>query len=91
MAECPKRFGLREPFHMTDFMSGTRLSPLKRDQILFTLSNIVKSSTARPFAAGMDMKAYKKVNEEFALEGCHTPRPLATLPDRFKSGGRKIF
>jgi hypothetical protein len=66
-----KRFGLSEPFHMTDFMSGTRLSPLRRDQILSALANIVKSSTARPFAAGMDMKAYKKVNEEFALEECH--------------------
>jgi hypothetical protein len=57
-----KRFGLSEPFHMTDFMSGTRLSPLRRDQILSALANIIKSSTARPFAAGMDMKAYKKVN-----------------------------
>lgn len=64
------KFTLDDPFHMTDFMRR-RLSPLKRDQILGLLASVVNTHTVRPFACALDVAAYKRVNEELALEECH--------------------
>jgi hypothetical protein len=79
------KFGLSDPFHMTDFMGQRRqYSELKRDQILLTLAKVTNHHTIRPFVSAVDMNAWKLVNEEFALEECHgapyaiTARSLAT-------------
>ena len=66
------RFELEDAFHMTDFMAQRRkYSTLKLDHILFTLASITKKHTAHFFVSAVDMEAYKRVNEEFALEECH--------------------
>ena len=64
------RFDLGDVFHMTDFMS-CRYTPLKRDHILGSLAAVVKAHTIRPFACAIDIAAYKRVNEDMALEECH--------------------
>jgi hypothetical protein len=63
------RFSLGDAFHMTDFMSQRR-SAIKQDQILSTLASIIKNNGLHPFVAAIDIAAYKRVNEEFALEEC---------------------
>jgi hypothetical protein len=65
--DCLLRLGLDAAFHMTDFMSRP-LKSLKRDWILGTLVNLIKAHTHQRFVAAVDMAAYKKVNEKYALE-----------------------
>ncbi len=86
------RFDLGPEFHMTDFMANRRrYSTLKVDQILFTLAEITKRSTAHLFVAAVDIAAYKRVNEEFTLEECHgapyaiTTRTLARSLNLWRS------
>jgi hypothetical protein len=63
------RFDCGTEFHMTDFMADRRkYSTLKFDQILFTLASITKRNTAHLFVGAVDMAAYKRVNDEFALQ-----------------------
>ena len=64
------RFSLADPFHMTDFMRE-KYSSFKRDQILSTLAKITNVHTLHPFVYGVDVAAWKRVNDEFALEECH--------------------
>jgi hypothetical protein len=64
------RFKLGNEFHMTDFMSQ-RYSSLKRDQILSALASVIRANTLRPFVCAIDIAAYKRVNDELALEECH--------------------
>jgi hypothetical protein len=64
------KFNLGDAFHMTEFM-GRRYSPLKRDQILSALRRVIAAYTIRPFVGGIDMAAYRRVNEEFTLEECY--------------------
>jgi len=90
--EALARFDLGTEFHMTDFMADRRKSStLKADQILFTLASITKKSTAHLFVAAVDIAAYKRINDEFALEECHgapyaiTTRALARSLNLWKS------
>ena len=61
------RFGLGDAFHMTDFMAQPRTS-LKRDWVLGTLVSLINSHTCERFVGAVDMAAYKRVNEKYALE-----------------------
>jgi hypothetical protein len=66
------RFKLGTEFHMTDFMrQRRRYTALKFDQILGTLAAVIKAHTLRPFVCAIDIAAYKRVNDELALEECH--------------------
>jgi hypothetical protein len=65
------RFGLGAIFHMTDFMHDRSYSTLKRDQVLSSLAGVTNRYAIRPFVEAIDMRAYKTVNDEFALEECH--------------------
>ena len=67
--EALSRFSLGTEFHMTDFMQQ-HYKNLKRDHILSTLASIIKTNDLHPFVAAIDIAAYKRVNEEFALEEC---------------------
>ena len=64
------KFELGDEFHMTDFMRA-RYTALKRDQILSELALITKHHTLHPFMCCLDIAAYGRVNEEFALEESH--------------------
>lgn len=64
------RFQLGDVFHMTDFMREPR-SKLRQDQILSTLALVTKRNTIHPFVCALDLAAYKRVNDEFALQECH--------------------
>jgi hypothetical protein len=76
--ETLAKYSLDYPFHMTDFMYNKRYSALRRDQILCDLAAIVKAYTSHPFVSALDVKAYKRINDEFALEECHgAPYALA--------------
>jgi hypothetical protein len=86
------RFKLGTEFHMTDFMrQHHRYTALKVDQILGTLAAVAKVNTLRPFACAIDISAYKRVNDELALEECHgapyalTARSLARELNLWKS------
>ena len=61
------KYGLGEAFHMTDF-SHQRRSALKKEQILSSLRNIIRSHTVAAFAGGVAMDDYRKVNEVYVLE-----------------------
>lgn len=68
---------LINPFHMTDFMNQ-KMTALKRDHILTDLALAVRKHTAVGFALGVDILAYKQVNELYALEESHgAPYALA--------------
>jgi len=68
--EVLAKFGLDLPFHMTTFMH-TKYSSFKRDQILYELASVTKKNTLFPFVYAIDVVAWKRVNNEFALEECH--------------------
>jgi hypothetical protein len=75
--EVLKKLGLSAPFHMTDFMTE-RLTEFRRDQALSKLRSVIQRYTLRPFVSAVDMAAYKRVQEEFALEESHgAPYALA--------------
>lgn len=72
------KFGLDAPFHMTDFMKA-KYSSFKRDQTLSELAHITKKNTLFPFVYAIDVAAWKRVNDELALEECHgAPFAFAT-------------
>jgi hypothetical protein len=72
------QFNLGDAFHMTEFM-GRRYSSLRRDQILSALRRIISSHTLCLFAGGVDIAAYRRVNDEFTLEESHgAPYALVT-------------
>ena len=93
--ETLKRFNLGDECHMTDFMNQ-RFTPLKRDQILSTLAAVTNAHTLRPFVCAIDVTAWKRVNDEFALEECHgapfaiTARSLARELNIWKSANIKV-
>jgi hypothetical protein len=62
-----KNHGLGEVFHMADFMRQDR-RPSDRGRILGDLRFIIQKHTACCFSCGVDMAAYRKVNDEYALE-----------------------
>jgi hypothetical protein len=62
-----KRFGLEDPFHMTEFMREHR-TELKEDWILGTLSKLINDHTEMRFGSAIEMSAYKRINEKYALE-----------------------
>src|SRR5271154_1782570 len=64
------KLGLGAEFHMTDFMAK-KYPEFKREQILSTLRGVIQKYTLRPFISAVDMAAYKRVQEELALEECH--------------------
>jgi hypothetical protein len=64
------RFKLGDVFHMTDFMHDS-YSNLRRDQILSALALVAKRNTIHPFVCALDLAAYKRVNDEYALQECH--------------------
>jgi hypothetical protein len=66
------RFELGPEFHMAEFMSRRKgYSALRFDQILGSLAAIIKAHTLLPFMCAIDIGAYRRVNDEFALEECH--------------------
>jgi hypothetical protein len=64
-----KRNGLPEPFHMTDFMSQDR-STKERSRILRDLAEVINSHIRARFVGGVDVAAYRRVNEKYALQEC---------------------
>ncbi len=64
-----KRDGLTEPFHMTDFMAEGR-PPKERDLILRRLSHVIASNTRACFTGVIEVAAYRRVNEIYALQEC---------------------
>jgi hypothetical protein len=72
-----RKLRLSAPFHMTDFMTE-RLTELRRDQVLSELRSVIRKHTLRLFVSAVDMAAYKRVQQEFALEESHgAPYALA--------------
>lgn len=68
--ETLSKLNLGTEFHMTDFMRE-KYTEFKREKILSSLAAVIKSHTLRPFVCAVDMLAYKRVQEEFALEEAH--------------------
>lgn len=56
-------------FHMTDFMAESR-TVKERSRILQELASIINSHTRASFVGAVDVAAYRRVNEEYALEEC---------------------
>jgi len=65
-----RKLGLGEVFHMTDFMRDRR-TEFQEDRILSQLRYVVQAHTLRPFVSAVDMAAYKRVQNELALEESH--------------------
>lgn len=65
-----QELGLGSAFHMVDFMSEKR-KEFQEDRVLSQLRSVILAHTLRPFISAVDMAAYKRVQNEFALEEAH--------------------
>lgn len=72
------QYGFTEAFHMTDFMSRER-STKRRSAIIDDLTAVIRRHTQASFTGAVDVTAYRKINEEYALEEClGTPFAIAS-------------
>jgi hypothetical protein len=70
------KHGLGNTFHMTDFEAAKRRD---RGKVFEHLTSIISRYTQASFSCGVDMKAYRKVNDRYALEeAIGTPYAIAT-------------